>query len=191
MIAAVLLGGVSIFGGRGALHGVIGGVLLIGVLASALRLGQRHLRCDQHHHGRAARALGGLGQPADLGAEAMNPDRYPDELVNQRKETMKFTTKWRAAAILAAVGLTLATAACGGGDEAGRRGVTWSVLGTGGGCRIRRSPSCPRTSATRTSTASDKGGEDSDQGVLGGTYGRGRPDRGDPRGPTGSAISTH
>jgi rhamnose transport system permease protein len=29
---------VSIFGGRGALHGVIGGVLLIGVLASALRL---------------------------------------------------------------------------------------------------------------------------------------------------------
>ena len=38
MIAAVLLGGVSIFGGRGALHGVIAGVLLIGVLASALRL---------------------------------------------------------------------------------------------------------------------------------------------------------
>lgn len=38
VIAAVLLGGVSIFGGRGALHGVIPGVLLIGVLASALRL---------------------------------------------------------------------------------------------------------------------------------------------------------
>lgn len=38
VIAAVLLGGVSIFGGRGALHGVIAGVLLIGVLASALRL---------------------------------------------------------------------------------------------------------------------------------------------------------
>ena len=38
MIAAVLLGGVSIFGGRGALHGVIAGVLLIGTLASALRL---------------------------------------------------------------------------------------------------------------------------------------------------------
>ena len=34
----MLLGGVSIFGGRGALHGVIAGVLLIGVLASALRL---------------------------------------------------------------------------------------------------------------------------------------------------------
>ena len=33
VIAAVLLGGVSIFGGRGALHGVIAGVLLIGVLA--------------------------------------------------------------------------------------------------------------------------------------------------------------
>lgn len=38
IIAAVLLGGVSIFGGRGALHGVIAGVLLIGVLQSALRL---------------------------------------------------------------------------------------------------------------------------------------------------------
>ncbi|GAA2467660.1 ABC transporter permease [Terrabacter carboxydivorans] len=38
VIAAVLLGGVSIFGGRGKLLGVIGGVLLIGVLSSALRL---------------------------------------------------------------------------------------------------------------------------------------------------------
>lgn len=38
VIAAVLLGGVSIFGGRGSLVGVIAGVLLIGVLASALRV---------------------------------------------------------------------------------------------------------------------------------------------------------
>ncbi len=38
VIAAVLLGGVSIFGGRGALHGVIAGVLLIGVISSSLRL---------------------------------------------------------------------------------------------------------------------------------------------------------
>jgi rhamnose transport system permease protein len=38
VIAAVLLGGVSIFGGRGKLHGVIAGVLLIGVISSALRL---------------------------------------------------------------------------------------------------------------------------------------------------------
>lgn len=38
VIAAVLLGGVSIFGGRGALHGVLGGVLLIGVLQEALQL---------------------------------------------------------------------------------------------------------------------------------------------------------
>ncbi len=38
VIAAVLLGGVSIFGGRGALHGVVAGVLLIGVISSALRL---------------------------------------------------------------------------------------------------------------------------------------------------------
>lgn len=38
VIAAVLLGGVSIFGGKGAMHGVVAGVLLIGVLQSALRL---------------------------------------------------------------------------------------------------------------------------------------------------------
>jgi len=40
VIAAVLLGGVSIFGGRGDVIGVIAGVLLIGVLSSALRLQQ-------------------------------------------------------------------------------------------------------------------------------------------------------
>jgi len=38
IVAAVLLGGVSIFGGRGALHGVVAGVLLLGVIQSALRL---------------------------------------------------------------------------------------------------------------------------------------------------------
>jgi len=40
VIAAVLLGGVSIFGGRGDLLGVLAGVLMIGVLSSALRLQQ-------------------------------------------------------------------------------------------------------------------------------------------------------
>ena len=38
VVAAVLLGGVSIFGGRGAMPGVIAGVLLIGAIGSALRL---------------------------------------------------------------------------------------------------------------------------------------------------------
>lgn len=38
VIAAVLLGGVSIFGGRGNIPGVIAGVLLIGTVSSALRL---------------------------------------------------------------------------------------------------------------------------------------------------------
>ena len=38
VIASVLLGGVSIFGGRGAMHGVVAGVLLIAVLNSALLL---------------------------------------------------------------------------------------------------------------------------------------------------------
>lgn len=38
VIAAVVLGGVSVFGGRGALHGVVAGVVLIGVISSAMRL---------------------------------------------------------------------------------------------------------------------------------------------------------
>ncbi|MDF2509037.1 MAG: ATPase [Microbacterium sp.] len=38
VIAAVVLGGVSVFGGRGHLHGVVAAVLLIGVLGSVLRL---------------------------------------------------------------------------------------------------------------------------------------------------------
>ncbi|MFG1906825.1 ABC transporter permease [Kribbella sp. NPDC048928] len=38
VVAAVLLGGVSIFGGKGALPGVVAGVVLIGSLQNALRL---------------------------------------------------------------------------------------------------------------------------------------------------------
>jgi rhamnose transport system permease protein len=38
VVAAVLLGGVSIFGGRGSLLGVLGGVLLLGTLRNALQL---------------------------------------------------------------------------------------------------------------------------------------------------------
>lgn len=38
VIAAVVLGGVSVFGGRGQLYGVVAAVLLIGVLSSSLRL---------------------------------------------------------------------------------------------------------------------------------------------------------
>ncbi|TDQ50758.1 ABC transporter permease [Actinorugispora endophytica] len=38
VVAAVLLGGVSIFGGSGALAGVIGGVLLLGTIRNALQL---------------------------------------------------------------------------------------------------------------------------------------------------------
>jgi rhamnose transport system permease protein len=40
VIAAVLLGGVSIFGGKGSIPGVIAGVLLIGTINYALRLGR-------------------------------------------------------------------------------------------------------------------------------------------------------
>ena len=58
VIAAVLLGGVSIFGGRGALHGVVAGVLLIGVISSAHAPGGLHGQRHQHRHRSAPRALG-------------------------------------------------------------------------------------------------------------------------------------
>jgi len=38
VIAAIVLGGVSVFGGRGAMHGSVAGVVLIGVMTSALTL---------------------------------------------------------------------------------------------------------------------------------------------------------
>jgi rhamnose transport system permease protein len=38
VVAAVLLGGVSIFGGKGSLHGVLAGVVLLAALQNALRL---------------------------------------------------------------------------------------------------------------------------------------------------------
>jgi len=38
VIAAIVLGGVSVFGGRGAMHGAVAGVVVIGVLSAALRL---------------------------------------------------------------------------------------------------------------------------------------------------------
>ena len=54
VVAAVLLGGVSIFGGRGALHGVIAGVLLIGVISQRPAPAERHGQRHQHHHRAAA-----------------------------------------------------------------------------------------------------------------------------------------
>jgi rhamnose transport system permease protein len=38
VIAAVVLGGVSVFGGVGAVYGCVAGVLLIGVLANSLQV---------------------------------------------------------------------------------------------------------------------------------------------------------
>ena len=67
VIAAVLLGGVSIFGGRGALHGVIAGVLLIGVISSALRLEGVTVNVINIIIGAAPRALGDVHQRPGLG----------------------------------------------------------------------------------------------------------------------------
>ena len=79
VIAAVLLGGVSIFGGRGALHGVIAGVLLIGVLSQRAAPGERHGQRHQHHHRAAARALGDVHQLPRRGCRSVAPARQRSE----------------------------------------------------------------------------------------------------------------
>ena len=81
VIAAVLLGGVSIFGGRGALHGVIAGVLLIGVISSALRLQGVTVNVINIIIGAAARRLGDVHQRPGLGLRpaARRHDRGRDQ----------------------------------------------------------------------------------------------------------------
>ena len=130
VIAAVLLGGVSIFGGRGALHGVIGGVLLIGVLASALRLANvtsdviniitgvllvlsvvsssilawvqsKRAKPESHETPR---------QPSMLPATAGN---------NLERNHMKIGNKLRTVAVVAAASLAFTAAGCGGGGDSG------------------------------------------------------------------------
>ena len=73
VIAAVLLGGVSIFGGRGALHGVIAGVLLIGVISSALRLENVTVNVINIIIGALLVALGDLHQLPGLGHGPLVP----------------------------------------------------------------------------------------------------------------------
>ena len=52
VVAAVLLGGVSIFGGRGTLAGVLAGVLLLGTVRNALQLADVSDRHPDHGHRR-------------------------------------------------------------------------------------------------------------------------------------------
>ena len=79
VIAAVLLGGVSIFGGRGALHGVIAGVLLIGTLGSALRLAGVTSDIINVITGVLLIALGGLGKLPRLAAGTSLRSRRQEE----------------------------------------------------------------------------------------------------------------
>ena len=81
VIAAVLLGGVSIFGGRGRLHGVIAGVVLIGVISSALRLEGVTVNVTNIIIGLLLVGLGDLhqrpvrGSPAGSHARLLGPER--------------------------------------------------------------------------------------------------------------------
>ena len=142
MIAAVLLGGVSIFGGRGALHGVIAGVLLIGVISSAMRLEGYTVNVINIVIGVllvlsvistsflawvSALTSGGGGRPAVRPAPPQAPTDGRRRSHQRKVSTMKLHNRRLAAlaavALVASVGLT----ACGGDDDGGDGG------GGGGG----------------------------------------------------------
>ena len=133
-MAAVLLGGVSIFGGRGALHGVIAGVVLIGVLASALRLANITSDIINIITGRASRASvvsrpafpGRVQKSAPAARQAFERNPY-----STKGNSMTSATKLRIAAAIAAVGLTLAT---------GLRRRRGAAASDGGGSAPARTP---------------------------------------------------
>ena len=166
VIAAVLLGGVSIFGGRGALHGVIGGVLLIGVLASALRLANvtsdviniitgvllvlsvvsASLLAWVQSNG-ASRP--GVARSADIRrVAAKSGTDQPQRKANH----MKFGNKLRAMATIAAVSLTFAVSSLWGRWQRQPRAAAPEAARPRPRMPTSPSPSCPRTLATRTST---------------------------------------
>ena len=125
VIAAVLLGGVSIFGGRGDLLGVLAGVLLIGVLSSALRLQQTGSDVIEIVIGVPARPLGDLDPaagPAPRSAGPNQKDRAVRLGAGSRRrvtkgEVMKWKSKRFAATAALALTASLALAGCGSGSS--------------------------------------------------------------------------
>ena len=188
VIAAVLLGGVSIFGGRGALHGVIAGVLLIGVLASALRL--EGVPSTSSTSSRACcSCLGDVHQRPGLGLERARPDAggapaspgpstatgQPHRLGigHQRKveHDVQHSTAELALAAVAARGRAWRLTACGGDDDDGGGGDG----GDGGGDADLAITFLPKNLGNPYFDTSDAGGEEAIE-EFGGTYEEVGPD---------------
>ena len=75
VVAAVLLGGVSIFGGKGTLPGVLAGVVLLAALQNALRLADVSDRGAERRHRRPADRLRPRSQPRHLPSAAPRVQR--------------------------------------------------------------------------------------------------------------------
>ena len=129
--AAVLLGGVSIFGGRGAIHGVIGGVLLIGVLASALRLANvtsdviniitGYCWCSRWSPQAILTWCRASAPSLEEYRETERSSIPATAGTTNERNHMKFGNKLRTVAV-AAVSLVFAAAGCGGGGDSGGGG---------------------------------------------------------------------
>ena len=126
VIAAVLLGGVSIFGGKGTLPGVIAGVGLLAILRNALQLASVPEDTLSMLTGGllilAVVAPNAITWTRSLSQTLQRPDHHPHHSNNDvhlKGTTMKFmsTTRSRRLApayIAVATGLALALSACGG-----------------------------------------------------------------------------
>ena len=192
MIAAVLLGGVSIFGGRGALHGVVAGVLLIGVLSSAMRLEGITVNIINIVIGLLLVALGDLHQRPRLGlglrsaqAEpgAQRPSRRRRTATDTRKEgQMKFHSSAATALASPCSPRPWASTACGDDDDQRQR----RQLGGGGG--ETTVTFLPKNLGNPYFDTSDAGGKEAVE-EFGGTYDEVGPDRGHPRRP--GAVHQH
>ena len=191
MIASVLLGGVSIFGGRGALHGVVAGVLLIAVLNSALLLSDKGFGGSSRSS--SGCLLVGLGDRLQL--PAAGPGSYsraghrptvrsanrthsrPPATVQKKNERHLYEDQVQAlrrcAAALTLVA-SLGLAGCGSDDEAERRRQRRR-----GGGDATTVTFIPKNLGNPYFDTSDAGGEKA-VGEFGGTYAEVGPDTAGP-----------
>ena len=197
MIAAVLLGGVSIFGGRGALHGVIAGVLLIGVIYSALRLENSRSTsstsssalllvlsvippvflawvCATRRPRRRTRPA--ARRPREAAAGISTGERQQHEVPQSTECAVGRRSPSRPALRLSACNSKNDSASDGGSSRRRR----WR--------QAHRTSSCRRTSATPTSTPATPAGKKAVE-EFGGTYAEVGPDTGYARRP--GAVHQH
>ncbi len=184
VIAAVLLGGVSIFGGRGKIPGVIAGVLLIGVISSALRLESVTVNVINIIIGlllvASVISTSLLGWVSSLMARRNRQGSTTHRAGRRRRIERKATVMKlhsRRVTALAALGLSAAMvlSACGGSDDT----TTDSGSGGGGGGDATTITFLPKNLGNPYFDTSDAGGKKAVD-EFGGTYSEVGPQEASP-----------